>query len=82
MFEALVIAWIIFGLLAGAIGASRNVGFAIHALIGFLFGPIGVLTALLFKPTDEDKYRRRGSASGFVKCPYCAELVKAEAQIC
>ena len=79
---ALITVWVLCGLVAGAIGASRNVGFALHALIGFLFGPIGILTALLFKPTDEDKYRGQGDASGLTKCPYCAELVKVEAKIC
>ena len=79
---ALIVIWILCGLAAGAIGASRNVGFALHAIIGFLFGPIGILTALLFKPTDEDKYRGQGDASGLTKCPDCAELVKVEAKIC
>ena len=79
---ALIAIWVLCGLVAGAIGASRNVGFALHALIGFLFGPIGILTALLFKPTDEDKYRGQGDASGLTKCSYCAELVKVEAKIC
>jgi len=77
-----VITWILCGLIAGAIGASRNVGFLLHALIGFLFGPVGIITAVLFKPTDEDAFKNRGEASGLVKCPYCAELVKAEAKIC
>ena len=78
----LIITWILFGLLAGAIGASRNVGFLFHAMIGFMFGPIGVLTALLFKPTEDDTYKRKGESSGLVKCPFCAELVKAEAKVC
>ena len=78
----LIAIWVLCGVVAGAIGASRNVGFALHALIGFLFGPIGILTALLFKPTDEDKYRGKGDASGLTKCPDCAELVKVEARIC
>lgn len=78
----LIIIWALCGLVAGAIGASRNVGFGLHALIGFLFGPIGILTALLFKPTDEDKYHRQGDSSGLQKCPYCAEVVKVEAKLC
>ena len=81
-FGGIVITWILCGLVAGAIGASRGVGFFLHAVIGFLFGPIGILTALLFKPSDADTYESKGEASGLVKCPMCAELVKAEAQIC
>jgi hypothetical protein len=83
-FGAVLIVWLLCGLIAGAIGASRNVGFLLHALIGFLFlfGPVGIITAVLFKPTDEEVFRSKGKQSRLVKCPYCAELVKAEATIC
>lgn len=49
-FGTILIVWILCGLLAGAIGASRNVGFLLHAMIGFLFGPIGIITAILSLP--------------------------------
>ena len=79
---AFIVTWVLFGLLAGAIGAARNVGFWLHAIIGFLFGPVGVLTALLFKPSVDEKFNKEGKSSGLVKCPFCAEIVKAEARIC
>jgi len=77
-----VITWVLCGLIAGAIGASRNVGFMLHAMIGFLFGPIGIITAVLFKPSEEEVFKSKGVRSGLVRCPFCAELVKAEATIC
>ena len=81
-FSTFVFTWILCGVIAGAIGSARNVGFGFHAFIGFLFGPIGILTAVLFNPTDEEKYRSQGRLSGLVKCPYCAEFVKIEAKLC
>ena len=81
-FSGVLITWFLLGLISGAIGASRNVGFWLHAFIGFLLGPIGILTALFFKPSDEATFQREGSASGMVKCPMCAELIKVEAKIC
>jgi hypothetical protein len=67
-----VITWVLCGLIAGAIGASRNVGFMLHAMIGFLFGPIGIITAVLFKPSEEEVFKSKGVRSGLVRCPFCA----------
>ena len=77
-----VVLWLMFGLVSGVLGATRNVGFWLHATVGFLFGPVGILTALLFKPTEEATFTNKGSDSGLIKCPMCAELVKSEAKIC
>ena len=77
-----IIVWFLCGIIAGTIGEWRRVGFVLHFLIGILFGPIGILTAFLFRPTDEERYRSDGTSSGLTKCPYCAEYVKVEARIC
>jgi hypothetical protein len=59
-FGGVVVLWLMFGLVSGAIGATRNVGFWLHAIVGFLFGPVGILTALLFKPTEEATFANFG----------------------
>jgi hypothetical protein len=81
-FGAIVVIWIFCGLVAGLIGSLRGVGFWFHALIGFCFGPVGFITALLSNPSDEAKFKSQGDSSGLRKCPYCAEYVKKEAKIC
>lgn len=77
-----IIVWFLCGIIAGFIGHWRRVGFVLHCLIGVLFGPIGILTAFLFRPTDEERYRSNATSSGLKKCPYCAEFVKFEAKLC
>ena len=81
-FGMIVVIWIFCGLVAGLIGSLRGVGFWFHALIGFCFGPVGFITALLSNPSDEAKFKSQGGSSGLRKCPYCAEYVKQEAKIC
>lgn len=81
-FGAIVVMWILCGLIAGLIGSLRGVGFWFHALIGFCFGPIGFITALLSNSSDEAKFKKQGESSGLRKCPHCAEYVKQEAKIC
>ena len=53
-----------------------------EVIVGLLFGPIGVILALLTS-TDHDELETRSIDSGEgKKCPDCGELVRAEARIC
>jgi len=64
-----VLAWIIFGVIAGYVyqhkGYSQTTGF----LGGLILGPIGVILAIL-------------SPSRLKKCPYCGEFIRPEAKVC
>lgn len=66
--EALLVFWLLFGILGALIGASKQRA-ALGFLLGLLFGPLGLLFILF----------TRGSRK---KCPYCRELVQLDAVVC
>jgi len=50
--------------------------------LGFLLGPLGLIIVLLL-PANAEKVEAEAVASGTMrKCPFCAEMVKAEAIVC
>ena len=76
-----VIIWIVCAVLGGMVGSSKGRGGAGVAL-GLLLGPIGVLI-VAFLPANTAKAEEKAlSEGGMRKCPFCAELVKAEAVVC
>jgi len=78
---AIIISWILFGV-AAAIAASNKGrdGFR-WFFLGVLFGPFGLLFALLLKPLAEPAPAGARTNAGR-KCPFCAETIKAEAKLC
>lgn len=76
-----VIIWIICGVIGALIGRSKGRGGAGFAL-GILLGPLGVIIAAVMK-ADTSAVEFSAIQSGeSKKCPYCAELIKAEATVC
>jgi len=84
--------WLLFAIFSAVIASSKNRSGGGWFLIGFLFGPFGLLVAAL--PAVEPATGRLGglaNAAGFAqepagsehrKCPFCAEVIKAEAVVC
>lgn len=66
--EGFFVIWILCGLIAAVIGEKKGEGCAAF-FIGFLFGPFGILFALL------SKGNRR-------TCPHCKELIHKDANVC
>ena len=60
--------WILSALIAAAIGAKKGEGI-LGFIIGIIFGPLGVIFALLSKGNR-------------VKCPACKELINKDASRC
>jgi hypothetical protein len=82
--ESLIVFWLICGLVAGVIGASKSEsagGFVVGALVGFLLGPLGLILVLFLKPTDAAKTRTKAK-EGMRECPHCREWMKREASVC
>lgn len=74
--------WLLCGVIAAAIYSNKGRSGAAAFLVGALLGPIGVLLALL-TPADAAGVERKQLDAGQMKrCPYCAELIRAEASIC
>lgn len=76
-----IIIWIVSAVLGAMIGGSKGRGGAGFAL-GFLIGPLGVLITLFLKPNNEKVEAEAITSGSARKCPFCAELVKAEAVVC
>lgn len=60
--------WLFCAIAAGMIGARKGQAM-LWFTVGFLFGPFGVLFALLSKGKRKP-------------CPYCKELIHKEAAVC
>jgi hypothetical protein len=74
LFVILIISFFVFiicGVIGAALASEKGRG-AAGFWLGFVFGPIGILIALLLKP----------SVSGLKPCPFCAELIQPAALKC
>lgn len=80
--EYLVI-WLICGFVTGAIALARGLvgGFG-WFIFGVLFGPFGIVLALVAKDDPKITEAAAIQSGEMKKCPSCAELVKTEAVKC
>jgi len=76
-----VIVWVICAFIGMGIGKSKGKGGAGFAL-GLFLGPIGIIIIAVMKEDTVAVESAAIASGGSRKCPYCAELVKAEALIC
>lgn len=73
--------WILCGFLAATIADSRGGSAGVGFVVGLFLGPIGVLIAFFLG--DAAGREAKDEAAGIrIKCPDCAELVRAEARVC
>ena len=80
-FEHLIMA-VVFGLIASAIYQSKGRNALSGFLAGLIFGPLGIIFALL-SSVDADGILRQKIQKGELKlCVYCAEPIKAAAIRC
>lgn len=82
MFIAFVF-WFVLSLLVGFFAISKGrsgVGFMV---LSMLLSPlVGFIIALFVNPNLEVIEAERIKSGRSKKCPHCAELIKAEAQVC
>lgn len=64
-----IMVWVISAIISGVIGNRKGKPVA-GALAGIMFGPVGVIVALI----SGDKQRK--------PCPECAELIMKKAKVC
>lgn len=74
--------WIVTAIGAGMIANSKQLSFGKYFGIGLLIPIIGIIAAVIAKP-DSSRIEERELARGErVRCPSCAELIRAEASVC
>lgn len=77
-----VIVWLLFGIASAMVmsnkGRSGCGGFA----LGFLLGPFGLIIALVLQADNNAKELGQVQSGASKKCPYCAEIIRAEATKC
>ncbi len=77
-----IVIWFLCGIASSAIASNKGHSGGSWFLIGFLFGPLGILAALTKSKainTIESESLKEGSS---IKCPFCAETIKSEARVC
>lgn len=77
----IIILAILIGLIPAAIAHSKGRSFFLWWLYGAALFIIALPHALLIK-ADQATLDNRQLAQGMRKCPYCAELIRAEATVC
>ena len=80
MMEVLIIV-ILLGLIPAAIAQRKGESFVVWWIYGSLLFIVALPHALLKKP-NVPAIEASALKSGMKKCPYCAEMIKAEAKVC
>lgn len=82
--------WVLCGLAGAFIAGTKNRS-AAWSLLGFLFGPIGLLVICFVPKLDSGRVQYVINAAGereavivsdTTTCPFCAETIKTAAKVC
>jgi hypothetical protein len=75
--------WLLFcAFVAGFAAEKGNSAAAAFLLSVFLSPLIGLIFVLVQKPSDKVLERRQIRSGKGKRCPYCAEVIKAQALVC
>jgi hypothetical protein len=78
----LLFLWVMLGIISTVVAVQKGKSGCLWFGLGFLLGPLGLVLALLI-PKNEAVVEAEALESGTrKKCPFCAEIIKAEATRC
>lgn len=77
------IIWFALCIAAGALASQKGrSGFGLFALSVFASPPVGLIVAAALEPDEAFMERQKLDKGSHRQCPQCAEVVKAEANVC
>lgn len=78
-----LIIWLLLCALAGSVADKKGrAGWVYFAISLFLSPLVGLLLVLLLSPIKENIEKQQIESGQNRKCPFCAEIIKAEAKTC
>ena len=74
--------WLACGVIGAVIASYKGRGGCGWSVLGVLFGPFALILALVMPPNQVDLELLAIQSGHYTKCPYCAELIRTEANKC
>ena len=79
----ILIIWLVFSGLVGVVANNKGHSAILYAALAMVASPlIGILVVLALKPNVKAVEQAKIEGGENKKCPYCAEIIKAEASVC
>ncbi len=74
--------WLVFGLVGAVVATNKGRSGCVWSVLGLLLGPVSFVLAIAVSKNQPVLEQRLVQSGEMQYCPYCAELVKAEAIKC
>lgn len=78
----IAIIWFLFGLASGLVAEKKGRSGCGWFILGVLLGPFGFILSLVVSANETGLENEAVKSGAMKKCPYCAELIRAEAVKC
>lgn len=77
----LIIIWVVMSAVVAIVADSKGLDWPAWFFYGLMLWPIALTHAIVMEKTPE-KLQKQAGQRGKMACPYCAEMINAQASIC